>query len=76
MQAIAARRKTRSKYDLFEEPHIHTQDHDFVSQVFDGCHSVLNMVLNHGDLGHLRYLPVRVHIQIASAAVYLIKVSL
>ena len=75
MQAIAARRKNRSKYDLFEQPDIHTQDHDFVSQVFDGCNIVLEMVLKHGDLGHLRYLPVRVHIQIASTAVYLIKVS-
>jgi len=74
MQAIANRRKNHSKHGLFESE-VHPQDRAFVTQVFDGCRAVLEIVLKHSTQGFLKYLPVRVHIQIASTAVYLIKVS-
>ena len=74
MQAIAKRRKDRPKSILFESD-VHPQDRAFVTQVFDGCRAVLEIVLKLSTQGFLKYLPVRVHIQIASTAVYLIKVN-
>jgi len=74
MQAIVNRRKKRPKDGLFEQSDIYPQDRTFVTQVIEACRVVLEIVLKHSDRGYLKYLPVRVHIQIASTAVYLIKV--
>ncbi|EXJ76629.1 uncharacterized protein A1O5_01137 [Cladophialophora psammophila CBS 110553] len=73
MQAIAMRRKNKANSLLLEHCDIYPQDHHFVRQVLDACTTVLEMVMKHSRLGYLKFLPVRVHIQIASAAVYLIK---
>ncbi|OQV08327.1 Fungal Zn2-Cys6 binuclear cluster domain-containing protein [Cladophialophora immunda] len=73
MQAIAMRRRTKVNSLSLEHYDIYPQDHHFVHQVLDACTTVLEMVMKHSRLGYLKFLPVRVHIQIASAAVYLIK---
>lgn len=75
MQATVMRRKNRLSSALFDQSDIYPQDSTFMHQIIAGCETVLEMVLKHSQLGHLKYLPVRVHIQIASTAVYLIKVG-
>ena len=74
MQAIAARRKDRPNPGVFTQSDLHPQDSVYIRQVIEGCKQVLQMTLKFNDSGHLKYLPVRVHIQIASTAIYLVKV--
>ena len=52
-----------------------TQDSSFIREVISGSKKILEMVIKLADDNHLKYMPVRIYIRIASAAIYLINVS-
>lgn len=76
MQAIDTRRKAQLSSTVVAQSDVHPQDQTFIHQVLEGCKTILEMTLKYSGLGHLKYFPTRVHIEIASSAVHLIKVCL
>jgi hypothetical protein len=52
-----------------------TQDSGFIREVISGSTQILEMVIKLADDGHLKYLPVRIYIRFASAAIYLINAN-
>jgi hypothetical protein len=74
LQAVANR---IAKYQTFTiGPQFEgTQDSGFIREVISGSTQILEMVIKLADDGHLKYLPVRIYIRFASAAIYLINVS-
>ncbi|RFU74043.1 fungal zn binuclear cluster domain containing [Trichoderma arundinaceum] len=47
-------------------------DFAYVREVIDGCSQILQMVIHLAEEDHLKYMPTRLHIRFASAAIYLI----
>ncbi|KAK5988265.1 Transcriptional activator ARO80 [Cladobotryum mycophilum] len=49
-----------------------TSDYAFIREVIDGCTHILETVIKLANDNHLKYIPTRLHIRIASASIYLI----
>lgn len=52
-----------------------TQDFGFIREVINGSKEIMEMVIKLARDGHLKYIPVRIYIRIASASMHLINVS-
>ena len=74
IQAVASRQVDRKNRLNGNSVDISTQDHILLREVHGGCDRILETILKLNREGHLRYLPIRTYIQVASASVYLIKV--
>ncbi|KAM0254301.1 hypothetical protein ACHAQJ_006942 [Trichoderma viride] len=71
LQAVSQQAYSRQNQSLgseFEK----TSDFPFIKEVIDGCSQILRMVIRLAEENHLKYMPTRLHIRFASAAIYLI----
>ena len=75
LQAIAARMTVGTYSSLRGQYEIDAQDNASVREIIDGCTSILQTVLKLDETGHLKYIPNRISVRIASASMYLLKVS-
>jgi hypothetical protein len=73
LQAVANR---MAKYQTFTmgSQFEGSQDSGYIREVISGSVQILEMVIKLADDDHLKYIPVRIYIRIASAAIYLINV--
>jgi hypothetical protein len=73
LQAVATRKMRNLA--IPSQTEIDMQDYGFIRDVIEGSKEILEMILKLSRAGHLKYVPVRVFIRVASASIYLIKVS-
>lgn len=76
LQAIAARTTGETNSSLRYPFEIDDYDSSSVREIVDGCTAILHIVLRLNDANQLKYIPNRVSVRIASAAMYLVKVGL
>ena len=76
LQAIAARTTGETNSSLRHPFEIDDHDSSSVREIVDGCTVILRIVLGLSNTGQLKYIPNRVSVRIASAAMYLVKVGL
>jgi hypothetical protein len=76
LQAIAARTTGETNSSLRHPFEIDDHDSSSVREIVDGCTTILHIVLRLNDANQLKYIPNRVSVRIASAAMYLVKVGL
>ena len=74
LQAVASRMAKHQAFTMGSQSE-GTQDSGFIREVISGSTKILEMVIKLADDNHLKYMPVRIYIRIASAAIYLINVS-
>jgi hypothetical protein len=73
LQAIAARTTGETNSSLRHPFEIDDHDSSSVREIVDGCTAILQIVLRLSDANQLKYIPNRVSVRIASAAMYLVK---
>ena len=74
LQAVAQRVRAAQSLPVGSELE-KTSDYAFIREVVDGSTQILTMVTRLADDDKLKYIPSRLYIRFASAAVYLLNVS-
>ena len=74
LQTVAGRMIKNRGFGLGSQFDENSHEYGFICEVVNGCREILKMVVELSNNGHLKYMPVRIHIRIASASIYLINV--